>query len=235
LTVSQEILEKVISRFDKRHVRVSTAWHNLGHVQLKAKKHVLALKSMLSALEIREATLGLYHPLIIVSLSFQNRRISFYQLLTRYFFNSHFLLKYFDGKESLIEIGIIQLFQRQFQESLDTFLKAIDINNPKDTSKIPLFAEKYNLIQAKLYNNIGCVYLECGSHPSALTMFEKALYHYEKLYSKTSFDFFNYFKDIRGLSAASTFHNIAYIHMVKGNFKLAISALESALEVRKRE
>ena len=110
------------------------------------------------------------------------------------------------------------------------------MNNPEDVQKkSDIFKENYSLIQAKILNNLGCLYAEYGHFQAAENMFSKSLTFYEKHYSEKNLQMLSvvicYFKDCRGVTIASTMCNIVNIWMLEKSWEKSLSMLQKALAV----
>lgn len=87
-----------------------------------------------------------------------------------------------------------------------------------------------HLQQAKILNNIGCVYFEYGDVDSAVKVFSKSLEVYRKFYKNKSI----FFTDPRGLGVAFTQCNLAYCHMLKkNNYEDVVGLLETSFKIQK--
>jgi len=123
-----------------------------------------------------------------------------------------------------VELGIIYLSRKEFQESLSVFNEALALREEKVEKDID--DKKLNLQVAKVLNNIGCVYFEYGELNNALKTFEAALEVQQKFLGAD-----DPAEEPGVLSMASTMCNIAYVHIDDENFTPAIYMLEQALQV----
>ena len=123
-----------------------------------------------------------------------------------------------------MELGIILLSRREFEESLSIFNEALALREEK--AEIDKDDKKVNLQVAKVLNNIGCVYFEYGELSNALGTFEEAL-DIQKQYLGAD----DPTVEPGVLSMASTMCNIAYVHIEQDSYRSAIYMLEQALQV----
>lgn len=123
-----------------------------------------------------------------------------------------------------MELGIIFLSRREFEDSLSAFNEALALREERLDRKED--DRKLNLQVAKVLNNIGCVYYEYGELHNALKTFEEALEIQQQYLGADDPTV-----EPGVLSMASTMCNIAYVHIEDKNFTSASYMLEQAFQV----
>lgn len=132
------------------HPDVASALHNSGITLLRSQKHSEALGVFEEAARIRKGCMGQDHPLVAVRFP-----PNFPWLLTA------------SWQVSLVKVGITLLLLRRFDDALWTFREALSVRKHALGSLHPS--------TARIYNNIGCVYVEFSEFKQARRSFEAAL------------------------------------------------------------
>jgi tetratricopeptide (TPR) repeat protein len=151
------------------HHRVAAALHNVGIAKLRAGKLEEAMSSIEEAVKMRKKTLGGSHPKVAVSrinewLSCDPDPASDC---------TSFPLR---SQDSLVELGIIHLSLKEYDDALKVFKEALHMRQSESRDSLySLDAKENKLKLAKVLNNIGCVNFERDEMTEALNAFESAV------------------------------------------------------------
>ena len=112
-------------------------------------------------------------------------------------------------QDSLIELGIILVSLKQYEDSRQIFLEALAMR--KDEAKylvLPVDIQKSNIKIAKALNNIGCVHYEMGNFDQGILMIEASIRMQQNTVGELSiFNFTDPTKKPGFLTMASTMCN----------------------------
>jgi tetratricopeptide (TPR) repeat protein len=151
------------------HHRVAAALHNVGIAKLRAGKLEEAMSSIEEAVQMRKKTLGESHPKVAVG------RIN--QWLRRNLDPTSYCASFpLRSQDSLVELGIIHLSLKEYDDALKVFKEALHMRQSESRDSLySLDAKENKLKLAKVLNNIGCVNFEQDEMTEALNAFESAV------------------------------------------------------------
>jgi len=137
--------------------------------------------------------------------------------------------------DSLVELGIVLLSLKEYAESLDVFMEALDMREGEaEDIVLPEQIKESNLKIAKVLNNIGCVNFESSKFNSALEAFQDAISMQKKALGDASpFSFNNPATKPGFLTMASTMCNKGYIDLEQENYKAAVNTFSESLKIQK--
>jgi tetratricopeptide (TPR) repeat protein len=118
-------------------------------------------------------------------------------------------------QDSLVELGIVLLSMKEYSDSLETFMEALEMREAEaDDVVLPEEVKETNLKVAKVLNNIGCVNFESKKFEAANDAFVDAIQLQKKTLGEvSSFSFTNPATKPGFLTMASTMCNKGYIDL----------------------
>jgi len=137
--------------------------------------------------------------------------------------------------DSLVELGIILLSLKQYEDSLLVFFEALAIRKAETKDLVlPEDIEESQLKLAKVLNNIGCVNYEMGKFQEGKEHFEKSIRLQKNALGELNvFSFTDPTKRPGFLTLASTMCNKGYIELEKNEFWQAIKTFCASLEIQR--
>ena len=138
-------------------------------------------------------------------------------------------------QDSLVELGIVLLSMKEYSDSLETFMEALEMREAEaDDVVLPEEIKETNLKVAKVLNNIGCVNFENKKFDAAKDAFVDAIQLQKKTLGEvSSFSFTNPATKPGFLTMASTMCNKGYIDLEQENYKSAVSTFNESLVIQK--
>lgn len=138
-------------------------------------------------------------------------------------------------QDSLVELGIVLLSMKEYSDSLETFMEALEMREAEaDDVVLPEEVKETNLKVAKVLNNIGCVNFESKKFEAAKDAFVDAIQLQKKTLGEvSSFSFTNPATKPGFLTMASTMCNKGYIDLEQENYRSAISTFNESLAIQK--
>lgn len=139
------------------------------------------------------------------------------------------------SKDSLVELGIVLLSMKEYNDSLEIFMEALEMREGEaEDVVLPEEIKETNLKVAKVLNNIGCVNFESTKFEAAKEAFVDAIEMQQKTLGEGSaFSFTNPATKPGYLTMASTMCNKGYIDLEQENYKSAIAVFNESLKIQK--
>ena len=145
---------------------------------------------------------------------------------------SYFIVK----QDSLVELGIVLLSLKEYSDSLEIFMEALEMREIEAADVIlPEMIRDSNLKIAKVLNNVGCVNYENGEFIAAKEAFVKAVDMQKKALGDASIFSFNSNPSAKPgfLTMASTMCNKGYIDLEQLQWAPAICTFNESLKIQK--
>ena len=127
-------------------------------------------------------------------------------------------------QDSLVEMGIVFLSLKRYDDALDVLNEALDLREREVSTSSDT---KKQLLVAKILNNIGCVYYEYGDMRAARKTLNEALKIQEEILGSNDPT-----SEPGLLSMASTMCNVGYVYLERRKFDDAIVMFEEALSIQ---
>jgi len=145
------------------------------------------------------------------------------------------LTSFFTTKDSLVELGIVLLSMKEYSDSLEIFMEALEMRESEaDDMVLPEEIKESNLKVAKVLNNVGCVNFENSKFEAAKDAFVEAIKLQKKALGEvSSFSFTNPATKPGFLTMASTMCNKGYIELEQENYKESIAIFNESLIIQK--
>jgi tetratricopeptide (TPR) repeat protein len=134
--------------------------------------------------------------------------------------------------DSLVELGIIEIAQKEYADGIEAFFKALKIREEEAQEVvIPKDISEAKLRVAKVHNNLGCAFYERGDLDEATRAFDAAV----KLQRSALKTFFLPDPITRPgyLTLASTLCNRGYVDIREDSYQQAISRFKESLELQR--